>query len=311
MRLLEEMAVFAKVGELGSISAAARALALPKSSVSRAVSRLEAAFSARLVERTTRQVTLTEIGRSLHAHCLALVAEAESAEAEIDAYQGHPSGRLRVAAPSGIGRQIVGPAVPDFLARYPDVDLELQLVDRPMHPVADGYDVVLRSGWLEDSDAVARKITDVGLILSASRDYAARRGLPGSIEELEAHPVIGFPTGAGPVFELVRGKERAKVRIWERFACNDPLINLEMVRRGVAIAPTSVYFAADLLLSGELVPVLPDYRLHNPPVLYALYAGRRALSPKIAVFLDFMTELARGRRAELTKLPGLASLAPL
>lgn len=305
------MAVFAKVGELGSISAAARALELPKSSVSRAVSRLETAFAARLVERTTRQVTLTEIGRALHARCLALVAEAQNAEAEIAAYQGHPSGVLRVASPSAVGRQIVGPALPEFLALYPEVNIELQLVDRPLHPVADGYDVVLRAGWLEDSDAVARKITDVGLILVASRAYVAERGLPRTLAELEAHPVIGFPTAHAPALELARGKERSKIRIWERFACNDPLLNLEMVRRGLAIAPMSVYFAADELLSGGFVPVLPEYRLYNPPVLYALYAGRTALSPKIAVFLDFMTDLARTRRAELSRLPELANLAPI
>ena len=112
MRLLEEMAVFAKVGELGSISGAARILGLPKSSVSRAVSKLETAFGARLVERTTRRVTLTEIGLGLHGHCQKLVMEAQNAEAEIAAYQGHPSGRLRVAVPYSISQVILKPHIP-------------------------------------------------------------------------------------------------------------------------------------------------------------------------------------------------------
>lgn len=307
MRYLEEMAVFAKVGDLLSISGAARALGLPKSSVSRAVSRLEENYKARLLERTTRSLRLTEIGAALHEHCRAMVAEAENAEAEIAAYQGHPSGLLRVASPTTVGRNIMGPQLASFLARYPDIDLHLQLTDRLLNPVSDGFDVVIHIGWLEDSMLVARKIIDVNAILVASRAYAEERGLPDTIEELaegsaagnsRPHAVIGFPIVGAPPLELVAGKERVAVPIWKRFACNDPLLNLELVERGVAIAPVSAYFAAPRLARGDLVHVLPRYQLHNPPAIHALYAGRRALSPKIAVFLDFLTDLAQRVRAD-------------
>jgi DNA-binding transcriptional LysR family regulator len=292
MRHLEEMAVFAKVGELGSISGAARALSLPKSSVSRAVARLEAAYKARLVERTTRKVTLTEIGEALHAHCRAMVAEAENAEAEIAAYQGHPSGLLRVAAPTTIGRNILGPHIADFLGLYPDVDLQLTLTDRTMNPGRDAIDVALHSGWLEDSNLVARKITDIGAMLVAAPAYVEAHGLPNSVAELSRHKVIGFPFQGAPPLMLVRGSERVEIATWQRFACNDPIINLDLVGRGLAIAPISGYFAALRLGRGELVQVLPQYKLHDPPALWALYAGRTALSPKIAVFLDFLSDLA-------------------
>jgi DNA-binding transcriptional LysR family regulator len=298
VRHLEEMAVFAKVGDVLSISGAARALGLPKSSVSRAVARLEASYEARLIERTTRSLRLTEIGAALHEHCRAMVAEADNAEAEIAAYQGHPSGLLRIAAPTTVGRNILGPQLSDFLARYPDIDLHLQLTDQVLNPVADGFDVVVHIGWLEDSSLIARKIIDVNAILVASRGYAREHGLPDSIEELAGHAVIGFPIVGAPALELTAGRERAAVPIWKRFACNDPLLNLELVEQGVAIAPVSAYFAAPRLARGDLVHVLPRYQLLNPPSLHALYAGRRALSPKISVFLDFLTELAQRVRAD-------------
>jgi len=303
MRHLEEMAVFAKVGELGSISAAARALGLPKSNVSRAVSKLESAFSARLVERTTRKVTLTEIGRALHAHCLNLVAEAHNAEAEIAAYQGHPSGRLRVAAPYSIGHVVLKPSIPAFLDLYPDVDLQLQLTDRTLNPVADGFDVVIRIGWLEDSSAIARKISDIDAVLVASRAYDATRGIPATIEELGEHALIGLPTGDGAPLRLTNGRERVGVPVWTRFACNDPLMNLDMVERGLAIAPVAWFVAAPRLAAGELVHILPDFRLQDPPTVHALYAGRTALSPKIAVFLDYITDLANRLRAGALPAP--------
>jgi DNA-binding transcriptional LysR family regulator len=286
------MAVFAKVGELGSISGAARALALPKSSVSRAVARLEAAYKARLVERTTRKVTLTEIGEALHAHCRAMVAEAENAEAEIAAYQGHPSGLLRVAAPTTIGRNILGPHIAEFLTLYPEVELRLTLTDRIMNPARDAIDVVLHSGWLEDSSLVARKITDIGAILVATPAYLQAHGTPRRVADLADHAVIGFPFEGAPPLMLVRGSERFEIATWKRFACNDPIINLDLVGRGLAIAPISSYFAAVRLQKGELVQVLPEYTLHDPPALWALYAGRTALSPKIAVLLEFLADLA-------------------
>jgi len=298
VRNLEEMAIFAKVGDLGSISGAARALGLPKSSVSRAVARLEIAFAARLVERSTRRVSLTEIGRALHAHCRAMAAEAENAAAEIAAYQGHPSGLLRVASPTTVGRNILGPHLADFLSLYPDVDLQLQLTDRQLDPVAEEFDVVVHIGWLRDSPLIARKITDIAAVLVASRAYVEARGLPQSIEALEQHAVIGFPILGAPPLELVAGRERVKVPTWSRFACNDPIINLDLVKRGVAIAPLSAYFAGEGLARGELVHVLPRYQLHDPPAIYALYAGRTALSPKIAVFLDFLAALARRVRED-------------
>jgi DNA-binding transcriptional LysR family regulator len=299
------MAIFAKVGELESMSAAARALALPKSTVSRAVARLESVYGARLVERTTRRLSLTEIGRSFHGHCLKMVAELDNAEAEIAAYQGHPSGQLRIAVPHSLGRHVVGPNMPEFLGRYPDVDVDLQLTDQILSPGTSGLDVVLRIGALEDSAAIARKITDVNAVLVASASYVERRGLPETVDALAQHSLIGLRVLGGDSIELVRGRERVKVPTWRRFACNDPVLNLELVRQGFAIAPVSSFFLATAMASGELVRVLPGWSLAAQPAVYALYASRTAVSPKITAFLDFLTELAARLRADPRLLDAL------
>ena len=291
-RNLEEMAVFAKVGDLESISGAARALGLPKSTVSRAVARLEAAYKARLVERTTRKVALTEIGRALHAHCRRMVSEVDNAEAEIAAYQGHPSGRLTVASPAVIGYAVLRPHLARFLDLYPDIDLQLQLTDRLLNPVTDGFDVVIRIGPLEDSLQVARKIVDIKAVLVASPNYIAAFGLPTRIEDLADHRVIGMPRAAARSTELRRGQERVTISTWDRFASNDPILNLEIALAGQAIAPVSWHIAAGLLERGALLQVLPDFELVHQPQVHALYAGRTALSPKIAVFLDFLGDVA-------------------
>ena len=303
LRHLEEMAIFAKVGELGSVSAAGRALKLPKSTVSRAVSKLESVFAARLVERTTRGLNLTELGRALHAHCRNLVNEAQNAEAEIAAYQGHPRGRLRVAAPYALGHMVLKNSLPGFLDEYPDIDLQLQLTDRSLNPVTDDFDVVIRVGWLEDSSVTARKITDIDAVLLASPAYVKAHGLPQSGQDLQAHAIVGFPTTEPRPLTLANGQDRIKVPIWPRFACNDPMMSLEFVQRGIAIAPISSFVAAALVQAGSLIRVLPAYTLLDQPAVHALYGGRTAVSPKIAVFLDHLTEVARLLRS------GAASLA--
>lgn len=292
MRHLADLATFAKVGELGSISAAGRALDMPKSSVSRAVTRLEKAYGARIIERTTRAVVLTEIGQRLHGHCLAMVDEVANAEAEVAAYQGHPAGLLKVAAQYTIGRHVIGPNVPEFLDRYPDLDLQLHVTDRALNPVTEGFDIVVRAGWLDDSSLIARRIVDIEATLVSSRAYVERNGLPETVADLAEHCVIGFPVTGAPPLELVRGNTRVAVPTWRRFACNDPMLNFALVRRGIAIAPVSKFILAEALAAGEIVRVLPDYELHNPPALFAFYASRSAVTPKISVFLDFLTELA-------------------
>jgi LysR family transcriptional regulator, transcriptional activator for aaeXAB operon len=307
---VDAFAIFAKVGELGSISGAARALGLPKANVSRAVTRLEATYKVALVDRTTRRILLTEVGRTFHSRCLRVLEELDEAGAEMAAHRGHPAGTLRVGCPGDVGRDLLGPHLHEFLERYPEIDMRLRIGERLL-PQPGGFDVVLHAGWLSDSRLVGRKIAEIPTLLVASTGYCEEYGVPNSITDLANHAVIGnfyldratiepdrLPAHV-PILELSRDAERYPVPIWQRFTTTDHTIMLEMVKRGVAIAPIALVRAIEGLRSGELVRILPDYTLHDPPTLSALYTDRNALAPKIKVFIEFVVELVHRQRDAL------------
>ena len=308
MQHVEAFAIFAKVGELGSISGAARALGLPKANVSRVVSRLESAYKVSLIERTTRKVRLTEVGRAFHERCLRVLEEMDQAEAELAAHRGHPVGVLRVGCPSDVGLDLLGGAIGEFLDRYPEIDLRIRVGERLL-PEPSTLDVVLHAGWLADSRLVVRKITDIQTMLVASKAYIEARGLPTDVDDLDGHLIIGnfyrdrATVEAGrlpahvPLLEVTDGRDRHVLPIWKRFASTSHMLVLELVRRGIAIAPIAAVRIADELRSGELVRILPAYELHDPAALYALYTDRAGMAPKLQVFLDFISELVTRQRA--------------
>ena len=302
MHHAEAFAIFAKVGDLGSISGAARALGLPKATVSRAVSRLESAYKVSLVERTTRKVRLTEIGRTFHHRCLRVVEELESAQAELEIHRRSPAGILRVGCSSDVASVLLADAIAAFLKRYPEIDLRLRVGERLL-PEPSNLDVVLHSGWLADSRLVVRKLSDVRTLLVASDAYRQMHGFPRSIEDLADHSIIGnFYHDRGaieegrlpahvPLLQIADGAVRHTVPIWKRFSSTSQKIVMELVRQGVAIAPIAAISIRDELRDGRLVEVLPDYPLYNPPSLYALYTDRTALSPKLGAFIGFIIEV--------------------
>ncbi len=305
---VDAFAIFAKVGELESISGTARSLGLPKANVSRAVTKLEAMYKVPLIDRTNRRLRLTEVGMTLHVHCLRVLNEMAEAEAQIAAHRGLPAGTLRIGCSADVGRELLGPQVPAFLDRYPDIDLRVKVGERLL-PEPNSLDVVLHAGWLADSRLIVRKLADIRTMLVASRGYIARYGLPETVADLSGHATIGNfyldPAAAAagqlparvPILELVRDKERFVVPIWQRFAGTDHSMMLDLVRQGVAIAPIAAVRMVDDLRSGEVVRILPDYEIYDPSTLYALYTERLAISPKLKVFLDFVTEQVERQRA--------------
>jgi LysR family transcriptional regulator, transcriptional activator for aaeXAB operon len=302
---IDALSIFAKVGELGSISGAARALGLPKANVSRAVASLEADYTVVLIERGARRVTLTEIGAKLHARCERLIAEVEAADAEIASYRGEPSGLLRVGCPATVVPWLAS-NLADFLERYPDIDLRIKVGDRLL-PETQALDVVLHAGWLADSALKARKISDIPTIFVASHHYAETHGLPETTSDLARHAVIGnfyaelssFVGGPDelparvPQLELVRGRERMAVQAWRRFISNDARFILALVRRGVAIGPVAAHLIARELSSGALMRVLPEYEIADQPALYAVHSSGVSGTPKLRAFLDFAVERSR------------------
>ncbi|MBB4617308.1 LysR substrate-binding domain-containing protein [Sphingomonas abaci] len=298
----EVFAIFAKVGELESISGAARSLGIPKANVSRAVSRLEARYGVHLLDRTKRQFRLTEVGRTFHAHCVTILDELREAEARLAAHRGVPAGTLRVGCSAEVSQALLAPSVAEFLDRYPDIDLRLQVGDR-LVPQPDGLDVVIHAGWLADSRLIVRKLSTVSTILAASRAYVEAFGLPTEVGDLAAHRVMGnfyldpaaiepgrLPARV-PIMELTQGRQRVVVPIWRRFTSNDPLTMLSLVRAGTVIAQIATGRILPELRSGEIVRVLPDWTIHDPVGLYALYGERAAMTPKLQVFVDFISEV--------------------
>lgn len=294
--------IFATVGDVESISGAARALGLPKATVSRAVSNLESVFKVKLIERTARKSQLTEAGKIMYARCCRIREEIADVGSEIAAYRGEPMGTLRVGCPSDLARIILTPYLHNFLERYPDIDLRINVGERLM-PEATSLDVVLHSGWLSDSRLVARKMTEIQTILVASKQYASSKGMPVSPEELSEHAVIGNyyldvdSTNPGrlpayvPKLELIRGDKKYVLPTWKRFASTDHHQILELVKNGQVIAPLPIASMIGGILSGDFVHILPDYRISSCPALYALYTDRVSMVPKLQVFLGFVEDV--------------------
>ncbi|MBJ6120868.1 LysR family transcriptional regulator [Sphingomonas mollis] len=294
--------IFAKVGDLGSISGAARALKISKTNVSRAVTRLEQKYGVRLVERTTKCVSLTEIGTVFHRRCVRLATDLAGIDDEIASYRDEPSGTLRLGLPSHVSTYLA-PYLPQFLTEFPAINLRMKVGDRLL-PGADGFDVVLYVGWLADSTLVARKLRDVPLVLVASPSYLSNAPPLICPSDLGNHEVFGIlpydEAGRGDGSELpvrlptleVRGSGADFVLPQStRFASNDQNAVIRMAEQGLGIVPTSLALIGEQIESGRLVRVLPDFALEPAPSLYAIYSSKALPPPKVKAFADFITRI--------------------
>ena len=283
---LNELAIFTRVVQAGSFTAAARLLLMPKSSVSRKVLALEDRLGARLLHRTTRKLGLTDAGRVYYQHSARIVAEVEEAGQAIGQLQAAPRGLLRVTAPLSFG--MLSPIAAEFLRRFPDVQLEVLCTDRRVDLIAERFDLAIRAGALGDSTQIARKLGALTRVLVASPAYLRRRGRPRLPAELRQHDCISF--GAGPipsVWTLRSGGRSAEIRIEPRLAVNDFDWMLEAARAGLGIAWMPRFVCAKDLRAGRLEPLLSAWCSTETPV-HALYPTARHLSPKIVAFCDLV-----------------------
>ena len=286
---LNEILVFAKVVQAGSFVRAARQLDMPKSTVSRKVVELEARLGARLLERTTRTLRLTDMGRAYFVHAERILLELEAAEAAVGQLQEAPRGALRVSAPLNFLQ--LGAISERFLTRYPEVQLEIVCSDRIVDLIAEGFDVAVRVGRLADSTLIARPLATMRNVLVASPGLLERLGSPGSPEQLPRWPCIAF----GGVAEraswelLSAGGKTASVRISPRFIVNefDVLGGAAVSGLGIALLPENR--CVDDVRAGRLLRVLPQWSSIERP-LQAVYPSGRHLSPKLAAFLAHLAE---------------------
>jgi len=285
-----EMAVFVQVVEAGSLSAAARALRLTPSAVSRSLARTERRLGTRLLLRTTRAITLTAEGEAyLRAarRILADLAEVEDAIAD----QGVPQGRLRVSAALYHGRMILVPLVAAFSARYPDIVVDLALGDEVVDILAGQADVAIRFGQLADSPLTARPLGITGQVIVASPAYLARHGTPQVPEDLLAHNCLKFNfRRAAPDWPFLRDGRQFSLKITGNIECNSGEALAQLAREGAGIARIGAFSVADDLRSGTLLPLLEAWNPGDLEPIHAVFVGGPAMPARVRVFVDFLVE---------------------
>ncbi len=285
---LTSMAVFARVVELRSFSAAARELGLSKSAVSTRVSRLEASLGVRLMHRTTRKLSLTEAGLALYERCARIVQAADEAAEVAEDASSAPRGTLRVNAPVTFSQLYMGPVLASFLAAYPEVRVALTVSDRLVDLVEEGTDVAIRITRLQDSSLIARKLADDRGVVVASPDYLARRGTPEVPEDLVEHDCLRYSgLDARVEWRFVGPDGPYSVPVRGPLVASDGAVLREGAVAGLGLAVVPTFMVADDLAAGRLVIVLDDHR-DAPLGVYAVMAERRHLAPKVRVFVDYL-----------------------
>jgi DNA-binding transcriptional LysR family regulator len=294
----DTMRLFARIVERRSFTLAASDLDLPRSTVTQAIKRLESRLGVRLLQRTTRQVSPTLDGEAYHRRCVAILAEVEDAEgAFLDA---RPTGLLRVDMHGTLARTFVLPDLPDFLARYPGLRLHLGEGDRWVDLVREGVDCVLRVGDLADSSMVGRRIAMLEEMTCASPAYLERHGIPQTPDDLDGHVAIGFlstATGSTLPLEFVQDGKTRFVNLPSVVTVTGSDTNIDLARMGLGLIQVPRYHLADDLAAGRLVAVLPDYPPTPSPVSL-LYPHNRQLSPRVRVFIDWVTATFAARERE-------------
>ena len=297
MQDLNDFVWFVKVVDYGGFAAAGRALDLPKSRLSRRIAQLEERLGVRLIHRTTRQFTVTEVGQTFYQHCKAMMVEAEAAEEAVAALQAEPRGVVRITCPITLLHVHVGPMLARFMARYPGISLQLEATNRRVDLVGEGVDIAIRvrPRPFDDSDLVLRVLADRGHCLVAGPALIQRLGEPVVPSELSAWPGLSMNEGkhihkwalSGP------GGAKAEIHYHPRLITTDMLALREAAMAGIGVVQLPVLMVKDQLASGELVRVLNAWEPRRE-VIHAVYPSRRGLLPSVRTLVDFLTgEYAR------------------
>lgn len=285
-----EMKTFAAVVDCGSFVQAADALDMSKPAVSRHVAELEKRLGIRLLQRTTRKLSLTEEGRLFYGRCKTVLADVEVAEEEITAKSIAVKGLIKVNVPVSFGLLELAPLWPDFMTKYPDVELDITLADRIVDLVEEGYDLAVRIARLPNSTLVSRKLTSTRMVLCASPAYLKKHGKPTHPSELPGHAVLAYSllaTGDQWDFDGPEGKVSVTVKPVMRTNSGDTCVAAARKGKGVILQPSFIV-SADLR-SGTLIELMPEYRSIEFGV-YAVYPTRQYVSPKVRALIDFLSK---------------------
>jgi DNA-binding transcriptional LysR family regulator len=296
---LAELRLFVRSADLGSLAAAGRELSLSPAAVSKRIASLEARLGTRLLHRTTRRLRLTEDGAGFYERCVRILADLDEAEAAVSERDLTPRGTLKVTVPLSFGRRHMGEAVAEFLERYPQVRVELELTDSLVDIVEEGYDLAVRLTVLKDSSLIARRLLPNHRVVIAAPAYLERHGAPRTPEELRGHNCLIHGTEDTWAFEGPDGP--MPVRVSGTLVTNSGQVLKDCVLAGVGLAVKSTWDIAEELETGRLRTVLADWPVFSQMAFYLLYPSGKQLSPKVRAFADFLVE--RFGRGDIYPVP--------
>jgi DNA-binding transcriptional LysR family regulator len=290
MDLSSELGFFYQLARSGSLTATARELNLTPPAISKRLTQLEARLGVRLLNRTTRKVSLTEEGELYYREAARILSDIEQLEQTVTSRRAVPRGLVRVNATFGFGHRYLAPAISQFVRQYPEVRVQLQLTDKPINLADEGYDVGIRLGKLEDARLIARRIAPNRQLLVAAPSYLKRRGVPGHPAELARHDCLVIrENDAYGAWKFTRKAETETVRVSGTLASNNGEVVRNWGLEGHGIMLRSEWDLAEHLRRGKLVEILPEWRAPDADI-HAVFPQRLHLSAKVRVLIDFLVE---------------------
>ncbi len=288
---LKRVGIFTKVVQAQSFSEAARRLGVAKSAVSKQISLLEDQVGVRLLNRSTRKLSLTEAGEIYYRHCEHIVNRAGIALNELRQYQNQPTGTLKVSSPIAFGRALLIPVIKELRTLYPLLNIDLQLSDQIVDIVDEGIDLAIRVGQLKDSNLIAKRLCNSPVVVFASPEYLARFGTPKTPADLADHQWIRLSVLPSPIVGSFIHKESQKEQVSPKITSSLKINSVDAVidaaEQGLGISAMVKTTVFNQLNSGKLIPLLEDYEL-KPRGIYAVYPHREHLPPKVRIFMDFL-----------------------
>ena len=291
MDKLNAISVFCKVIETQSFTQAANQQNISVAMASKLVSQLEEHLKTRLLQRTTRKIVPTEAGMLYYQRCQAILLDLSEADSSISNMATSLQGNLLISVPRDFGLLYISPNLPKFIELHPNLHVEIEFEDKRVDLVAEGYDLALRIGYMQDSSLVARKISSSPMHFVASPSYLESRGTPLTPDDLEYHQGLLYKSSLNQVnWQSIKTNQIQRYKIQSKVVSNNGMALLEMTKAGLGISYSPSFFVKDALASGELIEILSEYK-QKPLDIYVVYPNRRHLPAKVRAFIEFLASL--------------------
>ncbi|GGA14531.1 LysR family transcriptional regulator [Dyella caseinilytica] len=301
MDLIRQLRIFVTVAETRNFSRASDMLRMARPGITKAISELEASLGARLLHRTTRRVSLTGEGESLYERATGLLSDAAAIRNLFGGSEEHPAGRLRVDVPVAVAKPLLIPALPEFSAAYPDIEIILGVSDQPVDLVADAIDCVLRIGALPVTSMIARQLATITMVICASPNYLSAHGTPRRLEELARHKAVNYFSGRGHraiQWHMPKHGEKHELAVPSTMMVNDAEALVACALEGMGLIQVPELLVSEHLANGRLIHVLPSVCDDLWP-LSIMYPNRQYLAPQVRVFIDWVARLVERKRGAM------------